>query len=488
MTDRPPVLDELERRLLAGCYPTPPARRVRTPPWPWAALGGALASAAIAVAVLVGSGSVTPPAASALAQAAAAVTREPAQAPLYAGQYWYTRTVRTIRAPLPIMPRTLPAGRAPSSPPLVTFISRESVETWIGADGTLRQRTIPLSQRFASAADRARWLASKQPIPKPPATDSISSGDGWFPPQLSDGGPDAGDGLFSYQQLLALPTNPRALLQRVEHAQAALDARQSVAFAQLVQNLPGQNGSVSTMHLVPLRGGLSAAQLTAISELQSLAELLTTPVPTAVRAALFRAAATLPGVTYDGRVADPLGRSGVAVSVGRGAGQVRLIFNPKTGVLLDNIQGPVATSTIITQAVVDSISSLPAGLSPVPGPADLAPLTIAIFPRVGTPTTTFTLSLSARVLKARPGAPGRAALVLSGPAGPRCRAALPRPLSPRAAHTTTASSRRTVSSYTLTPQATGARTWCSGRYQLQVNQAATGNAYGTAGSVYFQVR
>jgi hypothetical protein len=486
MTDELPVLAELERRLLAACY-APQRQRARA--WSWAAVGVVASCCAIVVALLVGSGSVAPPAAAALADAAAAVERGPALAPLRPGQFWYARTVVSARAPLPIVPRTPPVGKRPTVPPLVWFISRQSIETWIGIDGTLRMRTIELSRRFATPADRARWLAAGQQLPASTATDSITAGDSWFPPQLASAGPDAGDGLFSYTQLLSLPTGLPALRQRLEQAQAAFQKRVSTAFTKSSQNLGNCRCTTVTFQFSGGSQVYTSKQTRAITQLKTIAELLSTPLPTAVRAALFRLAATIPGVNYRGRVHDPLGRPGVAVSVGAGAHEVRLIFDPRRGVLLADIEDGGLASTIVTQGVVGSIDALPAGVRAVPGPAGLRPQTIAISPRVGVPATTFTLTLAAHLPASRPGQPSAFIFFLSGPAGARCQSSVPQPLISPARQRTTASTRQTLATYLITPSEARRRAWCPGRYQLRVDHFAAGSSSGLGSdAVYFQVR
>jgi hypothetical protein len=470
MTDELAALEELERRLLAACY-APARRRARA--WSWAGAGLVVGGVVVALALFVGSGSVTPSAASALERAAAAVASGPALTPLRPGQYWYTRTLVTARVSLFIFPKH---GGPPTGSPL-PFVTRESVETWIGVDGTLRQRTIVLSQRFLSPADHARWLASGQPLPTTTASDSITAGDGWFPPKAG-ADPDVGDGLFSYAQLLALPTNIRLLRMRIHQARAALDARILAAFAQSVRDAPSGVG-VSALQL-RAGPGYSLAGM----DLQTIYQLLSTPVPTAVRAALFRLVAALPGVTYEGNARDPLGRSGVAVAVGIGAARVRLIFNPRSGALLANVGADGIANVVVTQGTVDSLRQLPAGVKPTPGPAGLAPVTIAISPRTGRPSTTFTLTTPAVRQASHARAPAVTILTLTGPSGSRCKASLPVPVAAARAPKRSGAAQAT---YRLTPADDRRSTWCSGRYQVQILHTGNNAALSPAGAVYFQV-
>ena len=106
-----------------------------------------------------------------------------------------------------------------------------STETWVGIDGTTRERSVEISQRFASRIGHARWLASRKPIPVPISIaqgDALDIGSDHFPssvfgeiaavvppiegPPAGAGPVDVGDGLFSYGQLLALPAGGAAAL------------------------------------------------------------------------------------------------------------------------------------------------------------------------------------------------------------------------------------------------------------------------------------
>jgi hypothetical protein len=77
----------------------------------------------------------------------------------------------------------------------------------------------------------------------------------------------------------------------------------------------------------------------AVGDLNIIAWLLAMPVSAPVRAALYRTAASLPGVRYNGTALDALGRRGVEISVGSGDDQMRMVFNPQTGALLATSSG-----------------------------------------------------------------------------------------------------------------------------------------------------
>jgi hypothetical protein len=77
-----------------------------------------------------------------------------------------------------------------------------------------------------------------------------------------------------------------------------------------------------------------AAGRFAVKQLGVIVSLLTSPVTGAARGALYRLAASLPGVRYSGSARDQLGRRGVSVTVGTPADQMRMVFDPKTGEFL----------------------------------------------------------------------------------------------------------------------------------------------------------
>ncbi|MET8647417.1 CU044_5270 family protein [Streptomyces sp. NPDC004675] len=87
-------------------------------------------------------------------------------------------------------------------------------------------------------------------------------------------------------------------------------------------------------------------------------------MPPEVSAALYRAAARIPGVTLVRHVKDSAGREGVAVTRGSGDGSDRLIFDPKTYAFLgerqldakDQVTGG---SAILERTVVDKAGERP---------------------------------------------------------------------------------------------------------------------------------
>ena len=369
------------------------------------------------------------------APASAGLARSsPAPLRVGVGPFWYVRTIGTMRAPRCAKP--LP-GDMNSCGATVWFDVVMSTETWVGVDGTMRERSVEVSQRFASPADRARWLASGKPVPVPVSIaqgDALDVGSGHFPspqfeaiapqvppaegPPIGAGPVDVGDGPFTYRQLLALPTNGVVALARIERAETALRHRYGRML--LRWHSPGAR-QVARADLAPApNAGNSSQELTLIADLDAA------PVPTHVRLGLFHAATALPGATVTRR-AD----GGVAVSASHPQWQsVSYSFDRRNGELLTGL--PVdggypdvarAASTVVAQGLVHSITALPTNLQPIPGvgapplwPSPPAPAIETVSPLVGGRTTVFTV-LFAAVPGERPRPAPTAWLGITGSAG-----------------------------------------------------------------------
>jgi hypothetical protein len=106
-----------------------------------------------------------------------------------------------------------------------------------------------------------------------PRHDQITVGADNFPPldsyQVGEwtgpDGKDVGDSLFSYRQLVSLPTRPQALRARLQQAEKQLAWREARR----------------------ARADATATQSGAFAELSQIASLLTSPLPGAERLALF---------------------------------------------------------------------------------------------------------------------------------------------------------------------------------------------------------
>jgi hypothetical protein len=376
------------------------------------------------------------------------------------GQYWYTRTISSEHEWLPAGGITIDRrGFTHWHGPHVLFDLRVSEETWVGVDGTIRDRMIVAGVRFAYPADRAKWAAYGRPVPSFNnvwlgwmSHDGITVGGDRFPPGqtvtwgewLGPSGWDVADGLFSYRQLVSLPTGSAALRARLRRAEKSLAQRETRSGAE-IQRL--------------------ASATAPLSELSDIATLLTSPVPAAVRLALFHAAVTIPGARVNAHAHDALGRPGVAVSATAGLAFQRLIFNPRNGALLED----APDVTVVAQGAVDSAYALPNGVRPIRATgAPPQPQTPVISPAVGDRTTVFKVKLSTSAHRQSRRAPVLDWLLIGTP-GPRCFAGfLPR-LPPLVASTSVRIAGSLTYVYKLgAPTGVRRGSWCPGQYELTV--------------------
>lgn len=451
-----------------------------------------------------------------------------------AGPFWYMRTVGTMRAPR--CAKQLP-GIMHRCASTVWFDVVMSTETWVGTDGTMRERSVEVSQRFASAADRARWLASGKRVPVPVSVaqgDGLDIGSGHFPsavleatatdvppvegPPTGAGPVDVSDGLFTDRQLLALPASGQAALARIDQAWTALLHRYGEML--LRWHSPGAklvaHGYLGT---IPKAGR-------SIQELLLIAHLDAAPVAEHVRLALFHAAAALPGATITAR------QAGVTVSASSPHWQpVSFTFDPRTGELLTGLpvdggppDVPGPASSVFAQGTVNSITALPNGVRPITGvgapplwPSPSAPAAESVSPAVGDRHSPFTVLLAATAGDhAHPGP--KAWLSITGSAGQGIYHAgkpafdhsgrfLPGnqgvdPCLPTTSvriwpERTIRRAGRLVFVYRLVPQLFRLSAWCAGRYQVGLQtfpnplppHYTTPPYTGPSGtSVYFTVR
>lgn len=255
------------------------AGRTRQPFFAWgsrrlrllaAATAVVAAAAALVLVVFSGSGRVEPAAAQILREAAGTAA---AQAPVAPGpnQYLYTRSRSAYLQASPGWSVLVPSER----------------EAWISLDGSRkgRVRAVTGRPRFVSPDQRSGWLAAgSPPLPRAGAVEeSMVSGTG--------GIVDPAD----------LPTDPAALLAKIE--------------ARSIPGVEGPPGEAETFVLIGdlLRQGY---------------------LPSAVRAALYEAAAELPGVESLGEVEDPVGRPGLGVAFSDRGSRHELILDPATSALL----------------------------------------------------------------------------------------------------------------------------------------------------------
>lgn len=326
-----------------------------------------------------------------------------------------------------------------------------TVENWVGTDGSWRLRETVLGGG-------------------PGSLDVVTTGDGLLPPQTNtygafDGVPfnphDPGDGLFTDKQLASLPTDPSALATRLTQAVAAEDLRNLNAYLG-----PGPHTPTQLRRLRHVFLGRRVSQT-----LLAIADLDMTPLPDPLTYALYRVARELPGahVTVAGpgpqRREVRITADGYSMTFDDHTGMLR---SGSTGVFFD--QG--SAGTIKAQGIVSSLDAIPKGVAPVPSRVERPP-TIAITPRTGTPTTTFTLRTRLNHPATTSTVPALAAEMF-GPTGPNCTFWASRPPIARIPPgTVTRSGTGAVAAYQITPNVIGRRTWCPGRYQLMINPATT---------------
>lgn len=285
---------------------------------------GFAGAVALALALVsgLGSGGVQPPAATAaeLLQRAADVAAEGPDPVLRPGQFWYTRSESTTRTTY---------GDRPS----FSFLSQVRRESWIGRDGGGRVRQYAVGgRRFLSPRDRENWIASGRPKPAEGVMDvSLAEQDGSIPEKTYYLGTMG----LTYDEMRALPTDVDSLYARVE-----LEGRRWADGNKLpLSDAPHQ-------------------MFTIVGDM-----LRETPMPPALRAALFRVAARIPGVELVGETTDAAGRSGVAVALGEPHRRAELIFDADTAALLgeraESGGDPTFISAYLESAVVDSTQIRP---------------------------------------------------------------------------------------------------------------------------------
>jgi hypothetical protein len=325
MSDQLNVIDELEQRLVEAYYGEH-GRRAWFPAGGRLPAGGrawlpAAVTAGVAVIVVVvvvlallPGGEVAPSIARAALERAANASVSAPDTALGPGKVWYVRVITSAVLPTPV---TSDSGLGTGTKILGVR------EVWTTINGSTRSRSV------------TRSSAGPQPGPTRQVFTQRTRGHGLLSSPLA---PVA---LFSYRQLRALPTKPARLLKVIAGIQARL-RRLALAPAPPTTTIGSAGGhkgagTVTGTGTVIATGsccGSTHADHRAASELNTVAWLLALPVTPAVRAALYRTAASLPGVRYDGTVRDSLGRRGVEISIGSGDDRMLLIFDERSGALL----------------------------------------------------------------------------------------------------------------------------------------------------------
>ena len=290
-----------------------------------------VAAAVVAVVVPGSPGTPANAAAATLTRLARVAADQPPASPLPAGDYLYTASVGVELISQVHDQQPTPGASGPSGAAQQTFsvLAPVTRQVWIAADGSGRLLQSYGTPSFLTPTDRAAWVADGEPAVLQPSSnvDSLEA-----------------KGALSGPNLAGLPTDPTALLADIE--------------ARKVEDAPA--GESYTFKIV---GDL----------------LRETDASPALRAALYKAAAEIPGVALVGTVSDAVGRSGTAVAYTGNGERDELIFDPTTSALLGEevvvtdpsqlCQLDVSVGTVIsetsyvTTGVVNSTSDVPAGTS-----------------------------------------------------------------------------------------------------------------------------
>lgn len=282
---------EAERAGAAGAASPPRAggrRRLLVPSLGVAMLAGA---AALALVLLLGNGGAArpdPAAAAVLERVARVAGAAGGPRALRAGEYWYVRS-RDAYSSTSVY----------SSDNSWTSVTPELREIWTGRDGGGRVRShLTGRTRFASPHDRAEWVRAGRP-----------NGDGGHDlPLRNDDEPlgaearnvPFGSEALTYGEMLALPTDAGALTKRVRKA-------------------AGTAGPSPREEMFTIVGDV----------------LRESPAPPALRAALYRVTARIPGIELVGQTRDGLGRPALAVALTAQGTRHELLFDPRTSRLLE---------------------------------------------------------------------------------------------------------------------------------------------------------
>ncbi len=276
----------------AAVAPSSPRRRHGARAW---RLRGALVTAALAVAVLAvwpfgsGEGPVSPALAATLSRLAQIAATGSSLVPQH-GQYLFVASASNQESD------AIANGKE-----CITH-ALERRQVWTGADGSGLLRETFGTPTFTSAADQRLCDAMPTGAVSQRGTSNL-----WFAPHCFSIGPN--------NNVNALSTDPRTLLEQMRRAD----------------------------------GGPRTAGEDFVHVGDFLRETDARP---ALRAALYRAAALIPGARLLGTVRDHLGRDGLGVAYGNH----QLIFNPRTAALMaEQTSGDPGWTVYLTSRVVNRL-------------------------------------------------------------------------------------------------------------------------------------
>ena len=229
-----------------------------------------------------------------LLRAAQVAAQQEADSPPGPGQFVYTKTQNAYEN-----------DWADAGPNKVGFsvLMPQIREIWIGTDGSGRILEKNGTPRFLSDRDREVWEAAGRPD-----LGGGQTSDETFQPATTGVTRVGASGVVAtaapsnslfFLDLSGLPTDPTELKARIESREIE----------------GGPPGDAETFTII--------------------ADLLReTYAPPALRAALYKIAAELPGVELIGQTKDPAGRDGIAVAYTNAGPRHELIFDPDTSVML----------------------------------------------------------------------------------------------------------------------------------------------------------
>jgi hypothetical protein len=224
-----------------------------------------------------------------------------ARTPVTTGSYWYVSERTVVRARVIRV-----SGRKVFPVPFTAYVA-DSQQLWYPTHSGLFRRVAGIDHQliFASAADEDKWKAMGSPdfsvgYPAQPTTQTYSV-DGLHVA--------VGNHLLTLAQARQLPVTAASL-------ESALHQFWSTDFVK------DRNGH-PTLYVADFTGYLW----------QAAGTMLADPITPGIKAALFRLLAAQPGITAQ-PTTDPMGRSGVSLSVISGGEQDSMIIAPGTGQLL----------------------------------------------------------------------------------------------------------------------------------------------------------
>ena len=312
--DLPPVLQRFEAdlaRVTAALsrHPGRTALAHRRPAVGAAAIAVVVLAVALAIVLVNRGGGATGTAqADPLTLAARAALAQPSLFPRD-DQYFYVRTEGTQ-----------PAGMSTRNPDYsINAVETLITDRWQSAARTSVQRTRIVKLQFQSSSDAAYWRANGGPHSQVGATQTFT-----IPP----GGYfiDIGRSQLTRRQVLALPTTARAMYDRL--------APSAKRVAEILRHAsPSQRAQIATLKRKwgSLNNYLAWTRFNAIAS-----SFQQSPMPPAVRSAMYATLALIPGVRSIGTDRDLVGRRGAAVIFDNHFNGFRteLIFDPATSALL----------------------------------------------------------------------------------------------------------------------------------------------------------